>query len=275
MKIKVSVTIKEGTAIVDFSGTSHQVKGNANAPLAVTQSAVYYVFRCLIGSHVPANEGGFAPINIIAPENSVVNPSWPAAVSSGNTETSQRIVDVVFGAMSHVVDVPAASQGTMNNVIIGGYDSKRKKNFSYYETIGGGTGASANSDGEHAIHSHMTNTWNTPVEALEMTYPLRILQYRIRKGSGGKGKHVGGDGLIREILALTEATVSLQTERRKIAPWGIKGGEDAKTGVNTLIRKDGRKERLPGKITFKINPGDKIIIETPGGGGYGHPNTSR
>ncbi len=268
--IKATVHIKGDSAIVDFDGSAPQVKGNANAPLAVTKSAVYYVFRCLTGEHVPANSGGFRPIEIRASEGSVVNPVWPAAVSSGNTETSQRIVDVVFGALAKATDiVPAASQGTMNNVLVGGKDPKTHQLFSYYETIGGGTGATKSRNGEDAIHSHMTNTWNTPIEALETAYPIKVTAYRIRKNSGGKGVNKGGDGIIREYEFLTSVTISLQTERRIFAPWGLFGGENGKQGRNILIRKSGSIEELPGRITITAEPGDRLRIETPGGGGYG------
>ncbi len=268
--IKVSVHIRGESAIVDFEGTAPQVKGNANAPLAVTKSAVYYVFRCLTGEHVPANSGGFRPIEIRAPKGCVVNPVWPAAVSSGNTETSQRIVDVVFGALAQATDiVPAASQGTMNNVLVGGRDPQTQRLFSYYETIGGGTGATKNKNGEDAIHSHMTNTWNTPIEALETAYPIRVTAYYVRKDSGGRGLHRGGDGIVREYEFLTPVTISLQTERRIFSPWGLYGGKKGKVGRNLLIRKNGEIEELPGRITITAEAGDRLRVETPGGGGYG------
>ncbi len=274
VKIKVKITISNGEATVDFTGTAKQVQGNTNAPLAVTRSAVFYVFRCITGDDVPANEGGFSPIKIVAPVGTVVNPNWPAAVSSGNTETSQRIVDVVFGALSKAISVPAASQGTMNNVLIGGIDPNTNKSFSYYETIGGGTGATNNCDGENAIHSHMTNTWNTPIEALELEYPLRVTAYKIRENSGGKGKHRGGNGIIREYLFLTDVEISLQTERRKFSPWGLKGGMNASRGKNLLIKQNGEVVQLPGRITISAKKGERLRIETPGGGGYGNPNNN-
>ncbi len=269
--IKVTIKIRGDSATVDFEGTAPQVKGNANAPLAVTKSAVYYVFRCLTGEHVPANSGGFRPIEIRAPKGCVVNPTWPAAVSSGNTETSQRIVDVVFGALAQATDlVPAASQGTMNNVLVGGKDPHTHRLFSYYETIGGGTGATKNRNGEDAIHSHMTNTWNTPIEALETAYPIRVTAYRIRKDSGGEGVHRGGNGIIREYEFLTPVTISLQTERRVFSPWGLYGAQNGQVGQNLLLRKNGEIEKLQGRITITANAGDRLRIETPGGGGYGN-----
>jgi N-methylhydantoinase B len=268
--IKVTITIENDTSTVDFTGSASQQDGSVNAVFAITLSAVNYVFRSLIGLDVPSNSGCMIPIKIIAPRGTVVNAIHPAPVAGGNVETSQRIVDVLLGALAKACPdrIPAASQGTMNNVIIGGWDQKEGRYFTYYETIGGGTGASLKSDGISAIHSHMTNTLNTPIEALEYTYPLRVTRYEIRRNSGGKGAHNGGDGIIREIELLTDAQVTLLTERRSTSPYGLAGGEAGAKGENKLIR--GSEEiPLPGKCSFNISNGDVLSIITPGGGGYG------
>jgi N-methylhydantoinase B len=268
--IKVTITIENDTSTVDFTGSASQQDGSVNAVFAITLSAVNYVFRSLIGLDVPNNSGCMIPIKIIAPRGTVVNAIHPAPVAGGNVETSQRIVDVLLGALAKACPdrIPAASQGTMNNVIIGGWDQKEGRYFTYYETIGGGTGASLKSDGISAIHSHMTNTLNTPIEALEYTYPLRVTRYEIRRNSGGKGTHNGGDGIIREIELLTDAQVTLLTERRSTSPYGLAGGEAGAKGENKLIR--GSEEiPLPGKCSFNISNGDVLSIITPGGGGYG------
>ncbi len=273
VRIKACVTIKGSSVCVDFSGSSNQVDGCVNAVYAVTVSCVFYVFRCLVESDIPSNSGCMRSISIIAPEGSVVNAKAPGAVSGGNVETSQRIVDVVFGALSKAIygKIPAASSGTMNNIAIGGYDKLNDRDFTYYETIAGGMGARGNSDGLNAIHTHMTNTLNTPVETLEHNYPFRIRQYKIRPQSGGIGKHKGGHGIIRDYEFSQPATVSILSDRRKHAPYGLKGGKKGQVGQNTLISK-GRKHRLPSKTTIKVNRGDIISIHTPGGGGYGRQN---
>jgi N-methylhydantoinase B len=285
IQITVAVTIKNDSAIVDFTGSAAQQSGSINAVFAITLSAVYYVFRCLLGLDVPNNAGCLAPIEVIAPPGTVVNALPPAAVAGGNVETSQRIVDVLLGALAQACPgkVPAASQGTMNNVTIGGNiapvpatfpdegwekENGGRQQFAYYETIGGGMGARPNSDGPSAVHSHMTNTLNTPVEALEYAYPLRILRYEIRKESGGKGKFCGGNGIIRDIQALTDCQVTLLTERRIFAPYGLKGGEPGKRGENLVIRGSGE-VLLPGKGSVNLQTGDVLSIRTPGGGGYG------
>ena len=275
--ITVAVTIRGDSAKVDFTGSASQQAGSVNAVYAITLSAVYYVFRCLLGLDVPNNSGCLAPIEVIAPPGTVVNALSPAPVAGGNVETSQRIVDVLLGALAQACPgkVPAASQGTMNNVTIGGSalspgssPKERGEQFTYYETIGGGMGARPNSDGPSAVHSHMTNTLNTPVEALEYAYPLRVLRYEIRKGSGGDGKFRGGDGIVRALQVLTDCQVTLLTERRKIPPYGLDGGEPGQTGKNLLIR-DGEEFSLPGKGSVDLRPGDVLSILTPGGGGYG------
>jgi len=227
--------------------------------------------KCLAAEAVPANEGLMRPIKVIAPEGSIVNALPPAAVAGGNVETSQRIVDVLFRALAHAAPerIPAASSGSMSNVTVGGYDSMRARHFSYYETIAGGAGAAPNQPGASGIHTHMTNTLNTPIEALEAYYPLRITEYRVRRGSGGRGLANGGDGLIREIESLVEANSSLLTERRITTPWGLVGGGDGATGVNYMVRKSGKRTRLPGKTNVQLAPGDRIRIETPGGGAWG------
>ncbi len=268
--ITVSITIEGDTATVDFTGSAPQQKGSINAVYAITLSAVYYVFRCLIGLDVPNNSGCLAPIRVIAPEGTVVNARRPAPVAGGNVETSQRIVDVLLGALAQACPdkVPAASQGTMNNVTIGGWDPIREQSFAYYETIGGGMGARPGKDGASAIHTHMTNTLNTPVEALEYTYPFRVVRYEVRRGSGGAGRYRGGDGIRRDIEVLTEAQVSLLTERRRLAPYGLEGGGSGARGENVLIR-NGQETPLPGKGTVLLEPGDILSIRTPGGGGWG------
>lgn len=273
IKITTTITIKGDQALVDFTGTSKQVKGSLNAVYAITLSAVYYVIRCLIGLDVPNNAGCLVPLQLIAPEGTVINALPPAPVAGGNVETSQRIVDVLLGAMAKARPdlVPAASQGTMNNVSIGGFDPVKNTRFAYYETIGGGTGARPNSNGPSAIHSHMTNTYNTPIEALEYAYPLRVNRYEIRRGSGGHGKYHGGDGIRRDILLLTDAHVSLITERRKFSPYGLAGGLAGLPGKNVVIHGD-QELSLPSKGTFPLLCGDILSIRTPGGGGYGVPD---
>jgi len=274
--IKVTITIAGEQAEIDFSGSAPQQQGSVNAVFAITLSAVYYVFRCLLSLDVPNNSGCLAPIRLIAPEGSVVNAVHPAPVAGGNVETSQRIVDVLLGAMAQAAaeKIPAASQGTMNNTLIGGWDSQRKRPFTYYETIGGGMGALPGKPGDSAIHSHMTNTLNTPVEALEFAYPFRVLQYAIRQGSGGAGRQPGGDGIIRDLLMLSPAQASLLTDRREIEPYGLNGGSPGKAGENLLIR-DGEIKKLPSKGTFHIEKGDILSIRTPGGGGYGKIATNK
>jgi N-methylhydantoinase B len=268
--IAVSVIVNDDNAVVDFSGSSPQVQGSLNAVYSITLSAVYYVFRSLIGLDVPNNAGCLAPIEVIAPPETIVNALHPAPVAGGNVETSQRIVDVLLGALAQALPdgIPAASQGTMNNTTIGGWDPFRKRYFTYYETIGGGAGASPEKDGCAAIHTHMTNTLNTPVEALEFAYPLRVQRYQIRLGSGGAGKHTGGDGIIREIELLAPAEISLITERRRLSPYGLEGGEPGCCGENTLISDD-TKLPLPSKGNFHAESGDVLSVYTPGGGGFG------
>jgi N-methylhydantoinase B len=269
--IRVRITIKGDRALVDFTGSSPQVAGAVNAVEAITVSAVSYCFRCLVGGDVPASAGLIEPIKVTAPEGTVVNARHPASVAGGNVETSQRIVDTVFKALSKAVPgrIPAASQGTMNNLTIGGIDPRTGAEFSYYETVAGGMGARAKLDGMSATHSHMTNSLNTPAEALEYAYPLRVREYRIRKGSGGKGKQKGGDGTIREIETLGPANMALLSDRRKRAPYGLRGGQDGERGRAFVIRADGRKEQLRSKDNRQLYAGDRVRIETPSGGGFG------
>jgi N-methylhydantoinase B len=269
--IEVAIRLSGGQATVDFTGSSPQVRGAVNANYAITLSATFYVMKCLAAEAVPANEGLMRPIKVIAPPGSIVNALAPAAVAGGNVETSQRIVDVLFRALAKAAPerIPAASSGSMSNLTIGGYDRVRHRQFSYYETIAGGAGAAPGRPGASGLHTHMTNTLNTPIEALESYYPLRVTEYRIRRNSGGRGKASGGDGLIRELECLVDSDVSLLTERRVIAPWGLAGGGDGARGVNYLIRKDGRRKKLSGKANVRLSPGDCIRIETPGGAAHG------
>jgi N-methylhydantoinase B len=264
------VRLRGGRAEVDFTGSAPQVRGSLNANYAITLSATFYVMKCLAREDVPANDGLMRPIRLVAPEGTVVNALPPAAVAGGNVETSQRIVDVLFRALAKAAPdrVPAASSGSMSNVTIGGYDSFRRRHFSYYETIAGGAGAAPGHPGASGIHTHMTNTLNTPIEALEAYYPLRVTEYRIRRGSGGRGRFRGGDGLVREVECLVESEVSVLSERRTTAPWGLAGGRPGKTGANHLVRRR-RRTRLPGKLNRRLQPGERLRIETPGGGGWG------
>ena len=271
--IKVRITIEGQQALVDFSGSAAQVAGPVNAVEAITVSAVSYVFRCLLDGDVPASAGLMSPIAVVAPRGTVVNAVHPAAVAGGNVETSQRIVDVLFKALAKALPnkIPAASQGTMNNLTIGGIDPRSGHaalEFSYYETVAGGMGARPEQDGMSAVHTHMTNSLNTPAEALEYAYPLRVREYRIRKGSGGKGKHNGGDGVIREIETLAPAQMSLLADRRKRAPYGLSGGDDGKHGKAVIIRSV-RVRKIGSKGSWGLEAGDRVRIESPGGGGWG------
>ncbi len=270
VKIAVTVTVAGDEATVDFSESAAQVVGSVNAPYAVTLSATLYVFRALIGLDIPANSGCLLPITLVAPEGSVVNARPPAAVAGGNVETSQRITDVLLGALAQAAPgrVPAASQGTMNNMVIGGWDPERGQPYTYYETIGGGMGAGAHAPGADAIQCHMTNTLNTPVEALEYAYPFRVRRYAVRRGSGGAGAQRGGDGIIREMELLYAAQLTLLTERRVIAPYGAQGGQPGQPGRNTLLTSAGA-QPLPGKVSVGVAAGSVIRLETPGGGGFG------
>ncbi len=264
VKLCLELTVKDDIIYFDFDGTSRQVEGNINAPLPVTLSAVYYVVRCLIPEDIPMNQGVYQPIKASVPEGSLLNPNYPAAVSAGNVETSQRVVELILDALRTVLPekLPAQSQGTMNNVIIG------NDGFAYYETIGGGAGASSAGDGACGVHVHLTNTMNTPVESIEHEYPLRVNCYKLRKNSGGNGLFKGGDGIVREIEVLEDAHLSIQSERRREGPKGLKGGGDGTAGRNLLFR-DSKETELGGHVSMDIKKGWRVRIETPGGGGWG------
>ncbi|MGA9573951.1 MAG: hydantoinase B/oxoprolinase family protein [Lysobacterales bacterium] len=261
--IRVTVSVREAGVEVDFAGTAGQVEGNLNCPMPVTAAAVFYVFRCLMPAHTPACHGALQGVTIKAPKGCLVNACSPAAVAAGNVETSSRIVDAVCGALAQALpgQFAAASQGSMNNLAMG---RRGRGGWDYYETLAGGMGAAQGCNGRSARHSHMTNTLNTPVEVLELNYPLRIEQYAVRRGSGGPGQFRGGDGVIRQYRFLEDAEVSLLTERRKYPPWGLAGGQPGQCGKNEL---DG--QALPGKIQFQAVAGQTLTIKTPGGGGYG------
>jgi N-methylhydantoinase B len=264
--IRVSLRVQAGEVSVDFSGTSSQVKGNINCPLSVAAAAVFYVFRCLMPPQTPPCAGSFRPIELAAPEGCLVNAIRPAAVAAGNVETSTRIVDAVMGALAQAVpqSIPAASQGSMNNLAMGSTGDHAHGAWDYYETIGGGMGVGASGGGLSGVQTHMTNTLNTPVEALEMRYPVRVIRYALRRDSAGAGERDGGEGLLREYEFLVPTRVSLLTERRVQSPWGLQGGGAAACGINLL-----NGEPLPGKLSFSARPGDRLVIKTPGGGGFG------
>jgi N-methylhydantoinase B len=269
--IKVKIAVGGELIAFDFSGSAKQVQGPLNAVFGVTLSAVYYVVRCLTDPSIPANAGCFEPIEVKAPTGTIVNAEPPAPVAGGNVETSTRIVDVTLKAFSNIIPerVCAACQGTMNNVTIGGVDPRNGKYFTYYETIAGGFGARHNKDGVDGIHSHMTNTLNTPVEALESTYPLRVRRYELVRGSGGRGRFRGGLGIRRDTEMLAEgSTVSLMGERQRHGPWGLFGGKSGSPGVYEIVRGN-RITSLSSKTTFAANSGDVLTVATPGGGGYG------
>jgi N-methylhydantoinase B len=278
--VKVAVTVtssRKGKVTVDFSGSDPQVEGSVNAVEAITYSACFYVFRCLLADDVPATAGLMRPIQVIAPEGTIVNARPPAAVAGGNVETSQRIVDVLLRALAQAIpgQIPAAASGTMNNLTIGGIDPRTKNPFAYYETIAGGMGARPGKDGVSGVHTHMTNSLNTPAEALEYAYPLRVRHYSLRSASGGDGEHRGGDGIIREIEVLTDCEVTLLADRRTHAPWGLAGGEAGSAGRASVIRQNGLVEEMPGKFSTHLRSGERIRIESPGGGGWGRPVPGR
>ncbi|MFP4389920.1 MAG: hydantoinase B/oxoprolinase family protein, partial [Desulfococcaceae bacterium] len=270
--IRVRIEIYGEEAVVDFSASDPQVRGGVNAVHAITLSAVLYVFRTLVREDIPTNAGAARPIRVVTKEGTAPDAKFPAAVAGGNVETSQRVVDVVLGALAGALPdrIPAASQGTMNNIAIGGVDGDRP--FAYYETVAGGMGAGSGGDGESAVHSHMTNTLNTPVEALEFSYPFRVTEYAVRKNSGGAGRHRGGDGVVREIELLADTEVTVLSERRRTGPYGLEGGLPGAPGRNLAIR-NGNPEALPGKFSERLNKGDRVRMETPGGGGFGVPET--
>jgi N-methylhydantoinase B len=272
IRIAVAVQLDPASASagVDFSGSGPQVASSMNAVFAITYSATYYVFRCLLPEDAPANAGLMRPISVEAPERRIVNASFPAAVAAGNVETSQRIVDVLLRALAQAIPnkIPAASSGTMSNLTIGGIDPRTGKPFAYYETIAGGMGARPNADGLSGVHTHMTNSLNTPVEALEYAYPFRVRRYSYRPGSGGNGKFRGGDGLVREIELLADAQVTLLSDRRKIQPYGLAGGKPGAGGKAIHISGNESRE-IPAKSSFQAKKGNVVRIETTGGGGWG------
>jgi N-methylhydantoinase B len=256
---------------IDFTGSDPQVQGAINAVEAITFSACFYVFRCLLREDVPATSGLMRPIRAIAPSGTVVNAKPPAAVAGGNVETSQRIVDVLLKALAQAIPdrIPAAASGTMNNLTIGGIDPRSGEPFAYYETIAGGMGARSTKDGVSGVHTHMTNSLNTPAEALEYAYPIRLRQYCLRSKSGGAGLHTGGDGIVREIEVLTDAQVTLLADRRSRGPYGLAGGADGAPGRTLIIQRDGSAEGIPGKVSVRLRSGERVRIESPGGGGWG------
>jgi N-methylhydantoinase B len=258
LEIRAAVTVKGDEIDIDFAGTASQHPGNLNCPLAVTRSACYFAVRCLAAPDVPASGGAFAPVAVRAPAGCLVNARPPAAVAAGNVETSCRIVDVVFRALGQAMEVPAQGQGTMNNLVLG------NEHFTYYETVGGGQGGCPDANGPSAVHVTMSNTLNTPVEALELAYPIRVERYKLRPGSGGEGRYRGGDGVVRELRVLENCRVSIISERRARAPEGAGGGEPGTPGRNLL-----NGEEVPSKLSRDLRAGDLITIETPGGGGWG------
>jgi N-methylhydantoinase B len=264
LPLQAAITVNAQGIEVDFAGSGPQVAGNVNCPLSVAAAGVYYVFRCLMPAHTPAASGSFRGIHIRAPEGCLVNARRPAAVAAGNVETSTRVVDVVMGALAQAVPerIPAASHGSMNNLAMGARGGACS--WDYYETMGGGMGGGPQAPGLSAVQTHMTNTLNTPIEVLESHYPLRVRRYAVRDGSGGAGRQRGGDGLVREFEFLAPTTVTLLTERRRHAPWGLQGGEAGSSGVN---RRDG--QVLPPKVSYEARAGERLTVETPGGGGWG------
>jgi len=264
--LAVTLHIDSEKVVLDFNNSSKQVRGNLNCPISVAAAAAFYCFRSLMPAFTPACAGTFRRIEIVADEGTIVNANRPAAVVAGNVETSTRLVDVILGALAQAAPtrIPAASQGSMNNVAMGYIDDYNGTRWDYYETLAGGTGAGPNYAGLDAVHSHMTNTLNTPIESVEMHYPLRVLRYAIKPGTGGQGRHYGGSGLVREYEFLADAEVSLLTERRRHPPWGLDGGKAGAKGINRL-----NGEKIPGKCSIHVSAGDRLQIETPGGGGFG------
>jgi N-methylhydantoinase B len=268
--IRVAISVAGSQMEIDFSGSAPQVLGNVNAVESIVRSAAWYCMRLLAREDVPVNHGCFQPVHVVVPPHSLLDPDYPAAVAAANVETSQRIVDVVLGALAQALPdrIPAASQGTMNNVTFGG--AGQGQSFVFYETVGGGHGGGPQGNGVSGRHSHMTNTRNTPVEAIEYALPVRILEYALREGSGGQGRYRGGDGILRTYEFLAPATVTVNSERRVYAPYGLRGGEPGRVGMNRIAR-EGEGTLLGGKVTAQVNPGDRVTIETPGGGGWGPP----
>ncbi len=270
LPIRVAVSVTGEALAADFTGTAPAVNGNLNAVRAIVESALGYVVRCLAESDLPMNAGAFAPLTVTIPPDSLLDARAPRAVAAGNVETSQRIVDALFGALAQAVPgrVPAASQGTMNNVTFGGRQPITGAPFAYYETLGGGAGAGPAGEGASGVHVHMSNTRNTPIEALEHAFPLRIEHYALRRGSGGAGAQRGGDGLRRDFRFLVPVTVTVLSERRRRGPWGLGGGAAGAPGRNLLVGAGGEAE-LPGKFTRALEAGEILSVQTPGGGGWG------
>jgi len=260
--VRVAAVIEGDRLALDFSGTDPETRGNLNCPLSVTKSASFFAVRVLTDPDAPPSAGAHRPVEVIAPEGCLLNARFPAAVAAGNVETSSRVADLVIEALAGATPVPAQGQGTMNNLTLS------NEGFTYYETVGGGQGACPEADGPSAIHVAMSNTLNTPIEAFETEFPLRVRELAVRRGSGGAGRHRGGDGIVRELEALVPASFTLITERRRHAPRGRQGGEDGAPGRNLL-----NGEPLPSKAAGELRPGDRLRLETPGGGGYGRPQS--
>ena len=263
--VDIRVDTESRRARVDFTGTSDQSPGNLNAPAAVCRAAVLYAFRCLVDRDIPLNDGCLEPIDLVIPEGTLLNPHWPAAVAAGNVETSQCVVDAVFGALG----VVAAAQGPMNNPTL------RKQRPQYYETLCGGAGAGRTFDGASAVHTHMTNSRLTDPEILELRHPVRVERFARRQGSGGDGAHRGGDGVVRRLMFTEGVTAALMSNHRRVPPFGLAGGEPGACGRNRVIRAGGEIETLSGTVVVEIRPGDALEIETPGGGGFGEPRRPR
>jgi len=274
VKIKVTITVKKNQLLIDYTGTDEQVNGPVNAVLGVTLSGVYYVLRCLTDPSIPMNEGCYRPVKVHVPKSTLMNPTPPAPVAGGNVETSQRNVDVLLKAFAQILPekVCAACQGTMNNIAVGGINPENGKPWTFYETIAGGFGGRKGIDGVDAVHSHMTNTMNTPIEAIEAIYPIRFLEYELRKDGGGPGKWRGGVGLERSWMLLApSATLSVLAERTKIPPWGLYGGKPGAKGEYYVIKPNGKRVKLRSKCTIRMGKADIFLVRTPGGGGYGNP----
>lgn len=269
--IRVKIRIKGDSATIDFTDSDPQTAGSVNAVYAITASAVFYVFRTLVDVPIPSNAGGMRPLEIVAPEGTIVNALPPAAVCGGNVETSQRIVDTLYKCLAPAIPdrIPAASQGTMNNFTFGGIDPRTNQPFAYYETVSGGMGARPTMDGISGVHTHMTNSLNTPIEALEHACPVRVVRYALRHDSGGKGTWRGGDGVIRELRFLARTQATVLSDRRTFRPYGLHGGEAGQAGLNTVIRSNGQSQELPSKFTMWMDSGSILAIQTPGGGGWG------
>ena len=275
LAIRAVVRIDGDRAEVDFTGSAPQTDGCVNANFAITCSATLYVFRCLVEEDILYNAGISRAIRVVAPEGSIVNAMRPAAIAGGNVETSQRITDVILGALAQALPerIPAASQGTMNNVTLGGRDPRTGARFAYYETIGGGMGGRNGLAGISGVHTHMSNTRNTPVEAIEHYLPVRVLQYRLRSDSAGAGRYAGGEGIVREYEMLTDTAVTVLSERRIRPPYGLQGGQPGACGRNVVTRA-GQEETVGGKVSLQLGAGDRLRIESPGGGGYGRPDST-